>query len=184
MKSGKPGVSIRWMRVPSISKLSTDERSECCQDFSSGSKSLTVVPRSTLPATGSAFARTSKASASVVLPDAPCPTSATVRMFSVAYCAMPAPDGSLPGVHSKQNRGGRERETPEDGQKAKRRRNPRRLSLARRDASDRSRSDHGILQCQQRLGPKPVRPPLERGSRCRRETPMRRAAPALRADAG
>ena len=84
MKSGKPGVSIRWMRVPSTSKCSTDARSECCQDFSSGSKSLTVVPRSTLPSAGIAFARTSKASASVVLPDAPCPTSATVRMFSVA----------------------------------------------------------------------------------------------------
>ena len=34
---------------PCVSRCSTDARSECCQVFSSGSKSLTVVPRSTLP---------------------------------------------------------------------------------------------------------------------------------------
>ena len=50
MKSGKPGVSIRWMRVSGVSRCRTDERSECCHVFSSGSKSLTVVPRSTVPA--------------------------------------------------------------------------------------------------------------------------------------
>ena len=84
MKSGKPGVSMRWMRVPPVSQWSTDERSECRYCFSSGSKSLTVVPRSTVPAAGSAPDFTSSASASVVLPDEPCPTRATVRMCSVA----------------------------------------------------------------------------------------------------
>ena len=39
---------MRWMRVPSTSKCITAERSECCHDFSSASKSLTEVPRSTL----------------------------------------------------------------------------------------------------------------------------------------
>jgi len=49
---------------------------------------ITVVPRSTVPDVWMAPALTSSASASVVLPDAPSPTSATVLMFSVVYCAM------------------------------------------------------------------------------------------------
>ena len=79
MKSGNPGVSIRWMRASGVSMCRIDERSECFQVFSSGSKSETVVPRSTLPAALTMPARASSASASVVLPDAPWPTSATVR---------------------------------------------------------------------------------------------------------
>ena len=81
MKSGNPGVSIMCTRVSCVSRCSTEDRSECCQVFSSGSKSLTVVPRSTLPADWIAPALSSSASASVVLPDAPCPTSASVRML-------------------------------------------------------------------------------------------------------
>src|SRR6476620_1403176 len=51
---------------------------------SSGSKSVTVVPSSTLPTRVVAPAQCSSASASVVLPDPPCPTSATLRIFSGA----------------------------------------------------------------------------------------------------
>ena len=50
MKSGNPGVSMRWTRVPLVSQCRSDERNECWYCFSSGSKSDTVVPRSTLPA--------------------------------------------------------------------------------------------------------------------------------------
>jgi hypothetical protein len=56
-----------------------------------------VVPRSTLPAAWIAPAFASSASASVVLPAAPSPTSATVRMFSVANCAMCSSFGQLQG---------------------------------------------------------------------------------------
>ena len=91
MKSGKPGVSTMWTRVPAVSRCTSDERSECWYVFSSGSKSLTVVPRSTLPGAGIIPALCSSTSASVVFPDAPCPTSATVRMFSVANCAITLP---------------------------------------------------------------------------------------------
>ena len=70
-KSGKPGVSTRWTRVFCVSRWTTDARSECCQVFSSGSKSLTVVPRSTVPASLIAPDASSSASASVVLPDPP-----------------------------------------------------------------------------------------------------------------
>ena len=70
------------------SRCISDARNECWYVFSIESKSLTVLPRSTLPATAIAPAFASSASASVVLPDAPSPTNPTVRMFSVANCAM------------------------------------------------------------------------------------------------
>ena len=88
MKSGKPGVSIRWMRAAGVSRCSTEARSECWNCFSSGSKSETVVPFSTLPGAPIAPAFASSASASVVLPAPPCPTSATVRKLSTAWFAM------------------------------------------------------------------------------------------------
>ena len=84
MKSGNPGVSTRWIRVSCVSRCSTDARSECWYVFSIGSKSLTVVPRSTVPASLMAPAFSRRASASVVLPEAPWPTSATVRILLVA----------------------------------------------------------------------------------------------------
>jgi hypothetical protein len=70
-KVRKSGVSIRWTRVSCVSRCTTDARSECCHDFSSGSKSLTVVPRSTVPASLIAPDASSSASASVLLPDPP-----------------------------------------------------------------------------------------------------------------
>ena len=50
MKSGAPGVSIAWMRRPPWFMCTTEACSECWARFSSGSKSLTVLPRSTEPA--------------------------------------------------------------------------------------------------------------------------------------
>src|SRR5437773_2614428 len=88
MKSGEPGVSIRWMWTFFHAKLTSAELSECLYSFSSGSKSQTVLPFSTLPAVAIAPALASKASASVVLPAPVWPTSATVRMDSVEYLGM------------------------------------------------------------------------------------------------
>ncbi len=58
--------------------------SECWTRFSSGSWSLTVEPRSTLPAALMAPARSSKASVRVVLPVAEAPTSATLRIAAIS----------------------------------------------------------------------------------------------------
>ena len=84
MKSGNPGVSIRWMRASGASRCRIDARSECWNCFSSGSKSEAVVPFSTLPGAWIAPAFARSASASVVLPAPPWPTRATVRMLLVA----------------------------------------------------------------------------------------------------
>src|SRR5207302_9017363 len=88
MKSGDPGVSTRWMWTFFHAKLTSAELSECLYSFSSGSKSQTVLPFSTLPGEAIAPAFASSASASVVLPEPVWPTSATVRMDSVEYLGM------------------------------------------------------------------------------------------------
>src|SRR5258706_9990296 len=62
--------------------------SECLNSRSSGSKSQTELPLSTLPGAGIAPALCNKASARVVLPAAPCPTRAIVRIACVAYFGM------------------------------------------------------------------------------------------------
>ncbi len=62
---------------------SSEVLSECWCFCSSGSKSLTVVPLSTLPFALIAPAANSSASASVVLPLPACPTKATLRILSV-----------------------------------------------------------------------------------------------------
>ena len=71
MKSGKPGVSMRWVRVFAWSRWTIAERRLCRYCFSIGSKSQTVEPRSTVPAAWIMPAVFSSASVSVVLPDAP-----------------------------------------------------------------------------------------------------------------
>src|SRR4029079_11188786 len=58
----------------------------CC--FSSSSKSRTLEPSSTDPARETAPALKSMRSASVVLPPAPCPTSATLRTSSTCVLAI------------------------------------------------------------------------------------------------
>ncbi len=83
-KSGAPGVSMKWTRVSPRVRCSTLALSECCMRRSSGSKSLTVVPRSSVPGVTIAPAATSSASARLVLPAAAGPTSASVRIDSTA----------------------------------------------------------------------------------------------------
>src|SRR3989338_1146135 len=70
------------------SKFTSAELIEWPFAFSSGSKSQTVLPLSTDPGALIAPALASRASASVVLPEPPWPTSATVRMASDAYFAI------------------------------------------------------------------------------------------------
>ena len=98
MKSGNPGVSIMCTRVPAVSRCRTDARSECFQVLSSGSKSLTDVPRSTLPMAWIAPALCNSASTRVVLPDAPWPTSASVRMSLVGTLAIWVSSGLMEGI--------------------------------------------------------------------------------------
>src|SRR5215471_259998 len=63
--------------------------------FSSSSQSETLVPSSTLPRRSVALAANSRASASEVLPAAPCPTSATVRISFTLNLAI----GMIPSTH-------------------------------------------------------------------------------------
>ena len=58
------------------------------RSISSGSKSVTVVPSSTRPSRLTAPASKSRAEASEVFPQPPCPTMATLRMFGASYTFM------------------------------------------------------------------------------------------------
>src|SRR6476620_3255030 len=71
---------ILW---PSHANGATASETEMLRFAASGSKSHTVVPSSTRPVRGIAPAVNSSASASVVLPDTPWPTSTTLRIFAV-----------------------------------------------------------------------------------------------------
>ena len=73
-KSGKPGVSTRWTACCWQVEVQHGRRSECRKVFSSASKSLTVVPFSTLPAAGIA----------------PAPAAALRRGWSCLHCRGPA----------------------------------------------------------------------------------------------
>ena len=87
MKSAAPGVSMKCTRVPSWRRCMTVAFSEWPMRFSSGSWSLTVLPRSSVPADVIAPACSSKASARLVLPAAAGPTSASVRIVVMASAA-------------------------------------------------------------------------------------------------
>ena len=78
-----PGVSSRLTFVPSSSNGASASDTEMRRRCSSGSKSQTVVPSSTLPRRGIAPAASRSASASDVLPAPPWPTRATLRMLAV-----------------------------------------------------------------------------------------------------
>src|SRR5689334_15793202 len=80
---------ILW---PSHASGATARETEMFRFAASGSKSHTVVPSSTRPVLGIAPAVNSRASASVVLPDPPWPTSTTLRIFAVgnvSTCDLP-----------------------------------------------------------------------------------------------
>src|SRR3954452_7751749 len=70
------------MTTPSHSSGHTESATERCWAASTGSESLTVVPSVTEPARGMVPVAASNASTSVVLTEAECPTSATLRIFS------------------------------------------------------------------------------------------------------
>ncbi len=78
-RSGRPGVSIRLIQCPSRSRCTTAADSEWPISRSSGSKSVCVVPRSTLPAAPISPAATSRASTRLVLPQPACPSRAMLR---------------------------------------------------------------------------------------------------------
>ncbi len=99
-KSGAPGVSMKCTRVPAWRRCITAAFSECCMRRSSGSKSLTVLPRSSEPGAAIMPARCSKASARLVLPAAAGPTSASVRIWATASAACTAPLGVGLGMGS------------------------------------------------------------------------------------
>ena len=83
MKSRYPGVSMRLSSLPSQEQWAMARSMELLRSFSSASKSKIEVPSSTEPARLVAPAACSRASASVVLPVEPWPTSAKLRMSSV-----------------------------------------------------------------------------------------------------
>ncbi len=81
-KSAYPGESRTLILWPSHSNGASASDTEILRRCSSGSKSVTAVPSSTLPIRGIAPATKSSASARVVFPAPPWPTRATLRTFS------------------------------------------------------------------------------------------------------
>ena len=75
-----PGVSIRLILVPFHSANAVVDESVCLRAISSSSKSVTVVPSSTMPRRLTIFASNSIAETSCVLPEPLWPTMATLRM--------------------------------------------------------------------------------------------------------
>ena len=92
-KSPYPGVSIRLRRWPFQSQKATEVPSEILRLISSGSKSVVVVPSSTLPSRLTAPAAKRMPSTRDVLPTPPCPAKPTLRILemSVAMPASPRP---------------------------------------------------------------------------------------------
>ena len=82
MKSGEPGVSIRFTCLPPVVKLVMAASSECSSSFSMGSKSHTVVPLLTLPGAGTTPVAASSASTRVVFPEPAWPIRAMLRTSS------------------------------------------------------------------------------------------------------
>src|SRR3954471_14190690 len=84
-KSAYPGQSRMLTLQPSYSNGASATDTEIDRFTSSASKSVVVVPSSTRPCRLMAPAQNSRASASVVLPAPPCPTSATLRIRAGGY---------------------------------------------------------------------------------------------------
>ena len=78
-KSAKPGVSMRLSLTSSTLQGARANDMDMWDLISSGSKSLTVVPSSTLPGREMVPVAKRSDSASVVLPEPLCPTRATLR---------------------------------------------------------------------------------------------------------
>ena len=87
-KFAMPGVSMKLIFVRFHSANAALEDSVCLRAISSSSKSVTVLPSSTLPSRLTIPASNSAAAASCVLPAPLCPTSATFLISSAAYTFM------------------------------------------------------------------------------------------------
>ncbi len=93
-KSAYPGVSRTFTLWSSCSNGAMDIDTEIPRRPSSGSKSETVLPSSTRPILGIAPVTKRSASARLVFPDPPWPTSATLRIFADGYTFKPVPPRS------------------------------------------------------------------------------------------
>src|SRR5213593_4614612 len=92
MKSPYPGVSTKLMRWPFQSQYATEVLIDILRLISSGSKSVVVLPSSTLPSRVTAPAANSSASTREVLPTPPWPTTPTLRSFAVSIIHGPPAD--------------------------------------------------------------------------------------------
>src|SRR5438876_650138 len=84
MKSPYPGVSTRLIRWPFHSQYATAVLTEILRLISSGSKSVVVVPSSTLPRRLTAPVVKSIDSTSDVFPTPPWPTTPTFRILPIS----------------------------------------------------------------------------------------------------
>src|SRR5215218_6628404 len=85
MKDGSPGVSIRLIFTPCLSKEASDAEIDMPRDFSSSSASENVIPSATEPSLVVAPASNSRASCSDVFPLPRWPTNATLRILSAGW---------------------------------------------------------------------------------------------------
>src|SRR2546422_704875 len=90
MRSPYPGVSTRLTRWPFQSRYAIEVLIEIFRLTSSGSKSVVVLPSSTLPRRVMAPAVNSRASTREVLPTPPWPTTPTLRIFPISIAIRPA----------------------------------------------------------------------------------------------
>src|SRR5947199_334019 len=90
MKSPYPGVSTKLMRWPFQSQYATEVLIDILRLIPSGSKSVVVLPSSTLPSRVTAPAVNSRASTREVLPTPPWPTTPTLRIFPISIAIRPA----------------------------------------------------------------------------------------------
>src|SRR5256712_12841990 len=81
---------MKLTRCPFQSQYATEVLIEILRLISSGSKSVVVLPSSTLPSRVTAPAVNSRASTREVLPTPPWPTTPTLRIFPISIAIRPA----------------------------------------------------------------------------------------------
>src|SRR5579883_2907211 len=111
-KSAYPGASRRLTFTPSTSKGAMAIDTDSWRDVSSGSKSHTVLPRSTDPCRGIVPVAASSASASVVFPAPWWPTRATLRILVRDRSATLAPSSARAPARRRSPSWGRDPEGP------------------------------------------------------------------------
>ncbi len=98
MKSAYPGASRTLIFVPLHSTGASASETLICFLVSSGSKSVTVFPSSTVPILVTAPVAKRRASASTVFPVPPWPTSRTLRIALGSYVFMGSSRLTSPGL--------------------------------------------------------------------------------------